>query len=79
MPTILREGGLSIRIYLDDHPPAHVHVVSATGTAKIGIEGEGRPKVVSVVGMNKAEAMRAFRLVAEHRQLCLRRWREIHG
>ena len=46
MPTILREGGLSIRIYLDDHLPAHVHVVSATGTAKIEIGGEGRPKVV---------------------------------
>lgn len=67
MPTVLREGGFSIRIYLDDHPPPHVHVVSASGTAKIRIDGdERRPQLVSVVGMSRVEAARALRLVVEH-------------
>jgi hypothetical protein len=80
MPSIVRAGAFSIRIYLDDHLPAHVHVVTGSGTAKVRIGGEGeRPRLVSIVGMSRAEAARALRLVAEHRQLCLQRWNEIHG
>jgi hypothetical protein len=79
MPTIVRDGGFSIRIYLDDHLPAHVHVISGSGTAKILITDEGeRPRLVSIFGMSRAEAARALRLVERHRPLCLRRWREIH-
>ncbi len=38
MPVILRESGFRFIIYLDDHPPPHVHVEGGGGSAKIEIE-----------------------------------------
>lgn len=70
-----------MRIYLNDHAPPHVHVASAEGLARIAL-GEptgARPRLVAVTGINRADAARALRLVAEHRDLCLARWGEIHG
>lgn len=77
MPTILRSGAFAVRVYPNDRAPPHVHVVSADGMARIAL-GEGRPRLLTVVGITRAEAGDAFRLVAAHRDLCLRRWREIH-
>lgn len=79
MVTVLRSLGLSVRIYKDDHPPAHVHVVG-DGMAKIDLLGpEGRPFVVWTRGMNRTEARRAYQLVAENQAQLLKRWEEIHG
>ncbi|WP_244486908.1 DUF4160 domain-containing protein [Aurantimonas sp. Leaf443] len=76
---MLRSLGLSVRIYKDDHPPAHVHVVG-DGIMKANLEGpDGRPVVVWTRGMTRAEERRAYGLVAENRTLLLDRWREIHG
>jgi hypothetical protein len=36
MVTVLREGGLRVRIYTDDHEPAHVHVVG-DGIARVSL------------------------------------------
>ena len=33
MPTVLRLDGLRVRIYVDDHRPAHIHVIAADGEA----------------------------------------------
>jgi hypothetical protein len=38
MPTISRFFGISIRMYRDDHEPAHFHAYYAEYSAKIGIE-----------------------------------------
>ena len=38
MPLVLLEGGFAVRIYLNDHPPAHVHVLNAGGEARIMLE-----------------------------------------
>ncbi|KPF62317.1 hypothetical protein IP88_15025 [alpha proteobacterium AAP81b] len=38
MPVIHRESGLRFIIYVDEHPPAHVHVEGEGGSAKIEIE-----------------------------------------
>ena len=42
MPTVLRLDGFEVRIYLNDHEPAHVHVFRAGGEAKIklGLGGQ---------------------------------------
>lgn len=80
MPTIVREDGLSIRIFPNDHAPPHVHVVGASGVARIAIgSSDERPSLLTVVGMTRADATRALRLVARYQALCLRRWGEIHG
>lgn len=53
--TILREGGFRVVIYLDDHEPAHVHVIGA-GEAKINLAGSGdAPELVWSVGMSRAD------------------------
>lgn len=79
MVTVLRLAGLSVRIFKDDHPPAHVHVFG-DGMAKIDLVGCGDdlPYVVWTRGMKRAEERRAFQIVAENRLFLLERWREIH-
>lgn len=67
-----------MHIYPNDHAPPHVHEVKAGGVARVAL-GEGRPRLLTVVGMTRAEAGEALRLVGAHRDLCKRRWREIHG
>jgi hypothetical protein len=38
MPTIFIDGGFRFMIYLNDHPPAHVHAISADCMIKIGLK-----------------------------------------
>jgi len=79
VPTVLREDGLRVVIYTDDHPPPHVHVFG-DGETKIDLMGEdGEPAVVRSVGANFAEARRALRIVREKQAYLLERWNEIHG
>ena len=76
MPLVLRERGFQVRIYLNDHPPAHVHVFSADGEAQITLEPVRIDKVWS---MKPAHAARAKTLVTSHRAALLARWRDLHG
>jgi len=68
MPTILRKGGFEVRIYLNDHIPAHVHVFKGSGEAKINIGDENlAPEWISVSpGMSDKDAVKALKLVADH-------------
>jgi len=77
--TVHRASGMSVVIYLDDHPPAHVHVFG-DGEAKIELLGaDDEPKIVWTKGMKRAEARRALAIVrTEHEALLLRR-SELHG
>ncbi len=80
MPTVLRALGFSVRIYPNDHAPPHVHVVGADGTARVALGDEAtRPRLLTVAGLSRSDAVRALHLVATHQELCLARWREIHG
>jgi hypothetical protein len=46
MVTVLRADGLRVIIYVNDHPPAHVHVFG-DGEAKINLIGtQGAPDLV---------------------------------
>ncbi|SER35809.1 DUF4160 domain-containing protein [Sphingobium sp. YR768] len=75
MPTVLREAGLRILIYTDDHPPPHVHAFW-DGETKIALL---RPEVVRIVGADRRESRRALDIVREKRDYLLERWRDIHG
>lgn len=80
MITVLRAFGLSVRIYKDDHPPAHVHVLYAGGMAKIDLLGPADSPVLRWTrGLTRADARHVFEQVAENRQYLLARWEEIHG
>lgn len=79
MITVVRAYGLRIAIFTDDHPPPHVHVFG-DGEAKIRLTGgSGRPEVMQVVRMKKADVAKALRAVAEARAELLELWRELHG
>ena len=79
MVTIHRAHGLRVIIFVDDHEPAHVHVFG-DGQAKINLLGpNGEPALLSAEGMTRAEVRRAVRLVRDHQESFLARWREIHG
>ena len=62
MPTVLTKNGFKVRIYLNDHLPAHVHVFKAGGEAKINLRGEnGYPEFISVsLGMSDRDAIKAM-------------------
>ena len=79
MVTIHREAGFSFIVFSNDHEPAHVHV-RGDGTAKINLVGRnGRPELVHVVGMTKADTRHALRLVTERQEEFLSRWKAMHG
>lgn len=79
MVTVLRESGLRFAIYLDDHPPPHVHVVG-DGSAKIALANdEGQPAVVRAARMKASEVRKALRIVIAHREALIEKWKELHG
>jgi hypothetical protein len=77
--TVLREAGLRVVIFLDDHEPAHVHVFG-DGHAKIDLVGpKGSPVLVWAEGMKRNEVRRALQIVVANQATLLARWEEIHG
>jgi hypothetical protein len=79
MVTVLRDGGLRVVIFTNDHPPAHVHVFS-DGHAKVNLLGtSGQPELLWAEGMSRSEIRRAMTLVTAERERLLERWKSIHG
>lgn len=80
MPTVLVFRGLDVRIYPNDHPPAHVHVVGRGCEAKFQLNCPAGPvEVVANFGFSRREIRRILdALLAAVVQLC-REWRRIHG
>jgi hypothetical protein len=74
MPTVLRVDGFQVRIYYDDHEPAHVHV-----------HGHGARCVVSLVDltvrrghdMKTNDLARALEIVEANRSFLQRAWNQI--
>jgi hypothetical protein len=80
MPTVMRRDGWRFVIYVDDHVPPHVHVKTAGGQVKVSLPQPGECiQILRVSGLATHEAMRAARLVEEHRERLLREWENIHG
>ncbi len=78
MVVIHRAHGFRFVIYTLDHEPAHIHVVGA-GMAKINLTGpDGKPQLVSVVGIKQSDMRRLMAEVAEHRVEFLKEWERIH-
>jgi hypothetical protein len=82
MPTVLCEHGFAVRIHLPprEHPPPQVHVVRAGGEVKIHLGTESTPPTVErVFRMRDADVVRAYRIVLEHHDQLLDKWRQYHG
>ena len=79
MVTILRSGGLRVVIYVDDHAPAHVHLIG-DGEAKIDLGViSGALSMIWSKGFSAADLRRGWRLVRDNRDELMARWEEIHG
>ena len=80
MPTVLLQDGFLIRIYTNDHEPAHVHVIKGNGEVKINLIGtEDHPTIVKVWNMSNKDVAKAHALVMEHQAQLVEVWEEIHG
>ena len=72
MPEISRFNGIVIRIYHDDHPPAHFHALTSDGDAQVGIEtlsvlngklaGKRRRQVMTWARLRQSELRVAWQL-----------------
>jgi hypothetical protein len=72
-PTILSINGFRFIIWPADHEPPHVHVFKDNG------DDTQAPWLVTIHGLSKREVRQAWNIVAEHQQILLDAWRQIHG
>lgn len=80
MPTIYRQDGFEVMVFLNDHRPAHVHVFKAEGEAVIHLGSKTTPPRVRLnIDMSRADERRALMIVGEHQAELLEEWRRIHG
>lgn len=80
MPTIININGFRIIIWPADHEPPHVHVFKNNGEAKISIGSvDELPQLIMIYDLTKPEIRQAWELVAEHQQVLITAWRNIHG
>jgi hypothetical protein len=77
MPTILILFGLKFRIYVRDHEPVHIHVISQDGEAKFQVEAE--ISLISNQGMKPKDLKLAESIIEENKELIITEWIKIYG
>ena len=77
MPTILILFGLTFRIYVRDHEPVHVNVLSQDGEAKFQVGDEIRLMVNK--GMKPKDIKLAESIIEENKELIITEWIKIYG
>jgi len=77
MPTIHLEGGFRFVVYLNDHPPPHVHVLG-DGHAKILVDDSG-PSLDEADGFNRGQLRAIVRIAENECAKFLSEWDRIHG
>lgn len=79
MVVVHRAHGYRFVIYTADHEPAHVHI-TGPGQAKINLLGpDGKPEVVSSIGITRPTMRRLMAQVVEHQSQLIAEWEKIHG
>ena len=76
MPTVFTEGGFRFMIYVDDHPPAHVHAIGADCMIRIGLEPL---EVLSSIGAKQNDLRRAMDIAERRTEELMAAWGEHHG
>ena len=82
MPTVPRVGAFRVIILFPprEHGPAHVHVVTADGLARIDLARQDIPQQTSRVdGMKQSDVRKAERIVSANTDYLLAERRKIHG
>ena len=79
MVTVLREGGLRIVIYRDDHEPPHVHVYGDGETKIVLGTTPDQITAVYVADNKRGERRRAERIVRANYRWLVEQWDRLHG
>ena len=75
MPTVIREDGYTIRIYLNDHIPAHVHVMNAEKEARVSLEPI---EVMNNIDFTSKELRKIIEIIESHHDELLKAWDTYH-
>jgi hypothetical protein len=75
MPTVARAGRVQFRIYYNDHPPPHVHVIAPDFDVVVDL---GTLKMRDLRG-READGPRAVALVMDRQTMLFGEWQKIHG
>lgn len=79
MPTVLRFGGLRVAVYLNDHRPAHVHVIGRGCEAVFKLNcATGPVRLRENYGFSRAEISRIAKRLAKHLMTMCKAWGRIH-
>ncbi len=80
MPTLFRVGAWRVVIFLNDHEPAHVHVIGPEGRARFYLGRDpGDVALLEAEGIPTPILRRiAAQLIDRHAE-CLSTWNAIHG
>lgn len=80
MPTVMRIGGYRVVIYLNDHRPAHVHVLGGDGSAVFPLNCYRKPvELRESQGLTRIEARRICLLLEDAVQALCSEWRRYHA
>jgi hypothetical protein len=80
MPTILTLGGLAVRVYPNDHRPAHVHVIGNGCEAVFNLPGPATAlELRENFGFRPREVSRIRAQLGDHLEALLAAWETIHG
>jgi hypothetical protein len=80
MPTVLKIGGLRVVVYLNDHRPAHVHVIGRGHEAVFELNRpQGSVTLRENYGFTRREIAGIERALTENLAELLAAWERIHG
>jgi hypothetical protein len=80
MPTVLRIGGLRVVVYLNDHHPAHVHVIGQRHEAVFELNGtNGTVAIRENYGFSRREIAAIDRALLRNLAALLTAWERVHG
>lgn len=80
MPTVHRLGNLRFVVFVDDHGPPHVHVISGDGEAKVLLGTPGvSPSIEWSRRFNRATERKILLETMTRRAQLLWAWHSVHG
>jgi hypothetical protein len=80
MPTVLTMFGLRVAVYLNDHRPAHVHVIGKNDEAVFRLNCPGGPPVLREnYGFTRHQLANIASELGKHLSVLCDKWRQIHG
>lgn len=80
MGTLLRIDGFRVMIYTNDHAPAHVHLISSDGRAKIALNCPTGPAIpIDVRGIDSRVLKKVLPDINQHLLMLCQEWGTKHG